>query len=83
MVLHMDKMTIQCILARNGRTRRELVSCQYIMYMCEREIVAIHPVNLNISVQKHSLSLSQSLSLSLINNFEQNLAFIMFIVGIL
>lgn len=81
MVLHMDKMTIQCILARNGRTRRELVSCLYIMYMFEREIVAIHPVNLNISVQKHSLS--QSLSLSLINNFEQNLAFIMFIVGIL
>lgn len=81
MVLHKYKMTIQCILARNGRTRRELVSCQYIMYMCEREIVAIHPVNLNISVQKHSLS--QSLSLSLINNFEQNLAFIMFIVGIL
>lgn len=79
MVLHMDKMTIQCILARNGRTCRELVSCLYIMYMCEREIVAIHPVNLNISVQKHS----QSLSLSLINNFEQNLAFIMFIVGIL
>lgn len=82
MVLHMDKMTIQCILARNGRIRRELVSCLYIMYMCEREIVAIHPVNLNISVQKHSLSLS-ILSLSLINNFEQNLAFIMFIVGIL
>lgn len=81
MVLHKYKMTIQCILARNGRTRRELVSCLYIMYMCEREIVAIHPVNLNISVQKHSLS--QSLSLSLINNFEQNLAFIMFIVGIL
>lgn len=81
MVLHMDKMTIQCILARNGRTRRELVSCLYIMYMCEREIVAIHPVNLNISVQKHSLS--QSLSLSLINNFDQNLAFITFIVGIL
>lgn len=81
MVLHMDKMTIQCILARNGRTRRELVSCLYIMYMCEREIVAIHPVNLNI--QKHSLSLSIPFSLSLINNFEQNLAFIMFIVGIL
>lgn len=83
MVLHMDKMTIQCILARNGRIRRELVSwrCLYIMYMCEREIVAIHPVNLNISVQKHSLSLS--IPFSLINNFEQNLAFIMFIVGIL
>lgn len=81
MVLHMDKMTIQCILARNGRTRRELVSCLYIMYMCERQIVAIHPVNLNISVQKHSLSLS--IPFSLINNFEQNLAFIMFIVGIL
>lgn len=66
MVLHMDKMTIQCILARNGRTRRELVSCLYIMYMCEREIVAIHPVNLNISVQKHSLSLSLNPFLSLL-----------------